>query len=215
MIPRFHRAVSLTPSGTGNTPANRWRGALIFSKPGHPPGGRRADFNRGEPQVVVGWVSVAPDLLLCGNTPVASVLAEGTDPRARNCPVVEDPIPLLPQRPVHLAPLRRGFPLCPNIGNHLPRSRICFGAEERNSPRVIIGKASSPALRPGGRGFLDPNRGGTTSKGEPLVAAGVRPVRAIEPPAPAAITRLQVLLAWDDRIANGQIAPAVAVAQQA
>jgi len=46
------------------------------------------------------------------------------------------PIPLLPQRPVHLAPLRRGFSLCPNIGNHLPRSRICFGAEERNSPRV-------------------------------------------------------------------------------
>src|SRR5262249_36318734 len=60
---------------------------------------------------------------------------------------------LLPQRPVHLAPLRRGFPLCPNIGNHLPRSRICFGAEERNSPRVIIGKASSPALRPEGGAF--------------------------------------------------------------
>ena len=82
---------------------------------------------------------------------------------------------------------------------------------------MIIGKASSPALRPGGRGFLDPNRGGTTSekwgKGEPLVA--LRPVRAIEPPAPAAITRLQVLLAWDDRIANGRIAPAIAVAQQA
>src|SRR5262252_9232659 len=33
----------------------------------------------GRTQVVVGWVSVAPDLLLCGNTPVASVLAEGTD----------------------------------------------------------------------------------------------------------------------------------------
>jgi hypothetical protein len=84
---------------------------------------------------------------------------------------------------------------------------------------VIIGKASSPALRPGGRGFLDPNRGGPTSekcgKGEPLVAAGVRPVRVLEPPAPAAITRLQVLLAWDDRIANGRIAPAIAVAQQA
>ena len=26
--------------------------------------------------MVVGWVSVAPDLLFCGNTPVASVLAE-------------------------------------------------------------------------------------------------------------------------------------------
>src|SRR5262249_28478316 len=66
-------------------------------------------------------------------------------------------------RPVHshLAPLRRGFSLCPNIGNHLPRSRICFGAEERNSPRVIIGTASSPALQPEGRGFLDPNRGRT------------------------------------------------------
>src|SRR5262249_24696875 len=66
------------------------------------------------------------------------------------------PIPLLPQRPVHLAPLRRGFSLCPNIGNHLPRSRICFGAVELNSPRVIIGTASSPALQPEGRGFLDP-----------------------------------------------------------
>jgi len=54
-------------------------------------------------------VSVTPGLLLYGNTPVASVLAEGTDPRARDCPVAEDPIPLLPQRPVHLAPLRRGF----------------------------------------------------------------------------------------------------------
>src|SRR5215813_3092733 len=83
------------------------------------------------------------------------------------------PIPLLPQRPVHLAPLPRGFSLCPNIGNHLPRSRICFGAEERNSPRVIIGKASSPALRPGGRGFLDANRGGTTSKGEPSLRPGL------------------------------------------
>jgi len=29
---------------------------------------------------------------------------------------------------------------------------------------MIFGKASSPALRPGGRGFLDPNRGGTTSE---------------------------------------------------
>src|SRR5215813_8011103 len=111
---------------------------------------------------------------------------------------------LLPQRPVHLAPLRRGFPLCPNIGNHLPRSRICFGAEERNSPRVIIGKASSPALRPRGRGFLDPNRGGTTSEKCGKANPSLRP--------PAAITRLQVLLAWDDRIANGRIAPAIAVA---
>src|SRR5215471_3593748 len=113
-------------------------------------------INRGRTQVVVGWVSVAPDLLLCGNTPVASVLAEGTDPPRSELPSCGRPIPLLPQRPVHLAPLRRGFSLCPNIGNHLPRSRICFGAEERNPPRVIIGKALKPALRPGGRGFLDP-----------------------------------------------------------
>jgi hypothetical protein len=140
-------------------------------------------------------------------------------PRARNCPVAEDQYPFFRKDPYTWPRFRRGFSLCPNIGNHLPRSRICFGAEERNSPRVIIGKASSPALRPGGRGFLDPNRGGPTSekcgKGEPLVAAGVRPVRVLEPPAPAAITRLQVLLAWDDRIANGRIAPAIAVAQQA
>jgi len=53
-------------------------------------------------------------------------------------------------------------------------------------------------------------------KGGPFVAAGVRPVRVLEP-APAAITRrpIQVLLAWDGRIANGRIAPAIAVAQQA
>jgi hypothetical protein len=44
-------------------------------------------------------VSVAPDLLLCGNTPVASVLAEGTDPRARNCPVAEDQYPFFRKDP--------------------------------------------------------------------------------------------------------------------
>ena len=42
-------------------------------------------------------MSVAPDLLLRDNTLVVSVLAEGTDPRAWNCPVAEGPIPLLPQ----------------------------------------------------------------------------------------------------------------------
>src|SRR6516165_2271402 len=41
--------------------------------------------------------------------------------------------------------------------------------------------------------------------------------RAAQTPAPAAITRrpIQVLLAWDGRIADGRIAPAIAVAQQA
>jgi hypothetical protein len=124
------------------------------------------------------------------------------------------PIPLLPQRPVRLAPLQRGFSLCPNIGNHLPRSRSCFGAEERNSPRVIIGKASPPSGREGG--FLDPNRAvRSVARANPSLRPGVRPVRAPEPPAPAAITRLQVLLAWDDRIANGRIAPAIAIGEQA
>ena len=44
-------------------------------------------------------MSVAPDLLLCGNTPVASVLAEGTDPRALNCPVAEDQYPFFRKDP--------------------------------------------------------------------------------------------------------------------
>jgi hypothetical protein len=37
-------------------------------------------------------------------------------------------------------------------------------------------------------------------------------VRVLEPPAPAAITRrpIQVLLVWDDRIADGCIAQAIA-----
>src|SRR5262249_27375240 len=116
---------------------------------------------------------VAPDLLLCGNTPVASVLAEGTDPPRSELPSCGRPIPLLPQRPVHLAPLRRGFSLCPNIGNHLPRSRICFGAEERNPPRVIIGKARKPRPPAGRAGLSRPHQGSEKcGKGEPVVAAG-------------------------------------------
>src|SRR5215813_12506319 len=88
-------------------------------------------------------------------------------------PACGRPIPLLPQRPVHLAPLRRGFSLCPNIGNHLPRSRICFGAEERNSPRVIIGKALKPRPPAGRAGLSRPHQGSEKcGKGEPVVAAG-------------------------------------------
>jgi hypothetical protein len=135
-------------------------------------------------------------------------------PRARNCPVAEDQYPFFRKDPSTWPRFRRGFSLCPNIGNHLPRSRSCFGAEERNSPRVIIGKASPPSGREGG--FLDPNRAvRSVARANPSLRPGVRPVRVLEPPAPAAITRLQVLLAWDDRIANGRIAPAIAVAQQA
>jgi hypothetical protein len=58
------------------------------------------------------WRSVATDLLLCGDTPVASVPAEGTDPPRSELPSCGRPIPLLPQRPVHLAPLPGGAFLC-------------------------------------------------------------------------------------------------------
>jgi hypothetical protein len=53
--------------------------------------------------------------------------------------------------------------------------------------------------------------------GRTPVRPGLGRCRAAQTPAPAAITRrpIQVLLAWDGRIADGRIAPAIAVAQQA
>jgi len=126
-----------------NPTAYRW--SKVFS-------GVHADKS-GKTQVVVDWVSVAPDLLLCGNTPVASVLAEGTDPRARNCPVAEDQYPF-PQK--HLASLRRGFSLCPMGKNGTLRvvrpQAPPFGRAGLSRPQQVrpgLGPLRRPQLRGG------------------------------------------------------------------
>src|SRR5262249_20358786 len=55
--------------------------------------------------------------------------AEGTDPRARNCPVAEDPTPSFRKLMTRtLAPLRRGFllePIPPGCGKASANTRTC------------------------------------------------------------------------------------------
>src|SRR5215471_8593856 len=93
-----------------------------------------------------------------------------------------------------------GFPSCPSP---LPL---------RASPPEPLGSSSSANRVSGRSDSLSPCASTRFIEAHPTsVREGGRP----PPPAPAAITRVQVLLAWDGRIADGRVAPAIALAQQA